>query len=243
MELHPVQGQLAVREAHHHAVGRARGDLELGRDRLRHHGQRVVARRRHRGGDPGEDARALMGQLAGAPVHELRSMRHRRPEVLAQRLMAQAHPEHRHLLRGAGPDHLERAPCGARVPGAGGDQHPVHARQIHAAVGRLRHLVVAHHDRLGAHLLEIADDRVHEAVVVVDHQDPCRAVLTLSCRHCRARLRCCCRDRDCPGRCPHRRWVRRWAPPRAPRSATRSGWGTPTGSATASPPARRRPRS
>src|SRR5665647_2667000 len=68
---------------------------------------------------------------------------------------------------GAVPDHLEALPGRTRRPGPGGDQHAVVPRPL----GNARHGVVAHHDRGRPELVEVADDRVDERVVVVDDED------------------------------------------------------------------------
>src|SRR5665647_3221694 len=88
-------------------------------------------------------------------------------ERLAERLVPQAHPEHRLPRVGAVPDHLEALPRRTRRPGPGGDQHAVVPRPL----GNARHGVVAHHDRGRPELVEVADDRVDERVVVVDDED------------------------------------------------------------------------
>ena len=60
------------------------------------------------------------------------------------------------------------APASAGVPGPGETSTP--SNPARSSTGG--HGVVADHDRLGTQLVQVADDRVDERVVVVDHEDP-----------------------------------------------------------------------
>src|SRR5699024_8399090 len=114
-----------------------------------------------------EDAGSRVLDHAGATVHQLRGVLDARPEVLAQCLVPQAHPEHRQPVVGAGPDHLEAASGRVGVARAGGDPRRVDAVARHAAGGTRGAVGVAPPVRLRPQVVEVAHDRVGEAVVVV----------------------------------------------------------------------------
>ena len=100
MELHAFQGPGPVAQAHHHPVVGPGRDLRHVGDAVAGHDQRMVA-----GGGEGlrqaaEDRLAVVVDLRGLAVHELRRAHHLPAEGLAQGLVAEAHPEERDPARG-----------------------------------------------------------------------------------------------------------------------------------------------
>ncbi len=93
MELHALDGELAVGEAHDLALGGLGGDLEVAREGLPAHQQRVVAGGLEAIGEPGEDALAPVADGARLPVHDPVGADDLAAEGLADGLVAEAHPE------------------------------------------------------------------------------------------------------------------------------------------------------
>ena len=93
VELHALDGELAVGEAHDLALGGLGGDLEVGREGLPAHQQRVVAGGLEAIGEPGEDALAPVADGARLPVHDPVGADDLAAEGLADGLVAEAHPE------------------------------------------------------------------------------------------------------------------------------------------------------
>ena len=102
-----------------------------------------------------------LGRLA---VHRLAA--HDRAAVGGgERLVAEAHAEHRHAALAVPADRLLREPRLLRRARAGRDDHP-----IGAPLEQLGQ-VVPHHVHVGPQLAQVLDEVVGERVVVVDDQD------------------------------------------------------------------------
>src|SRR5690606_19949959 len=84
---------------------------------------------------------------------------------LPERLVPEAHPEHRDPVLGARRDDVEARAGALGRPGPRRDEDAVDVARVGGDV------VVALDDGGGAELLEVPDDRPHEAVVVVDDED------------------------------------------------------------------------
>jgi len=89
-------------------------------------------------------------------------------EVLADRLVAEAHAEQRAFLGGAGGDQVEADTRLVRRAGAGRDQEAL--RTAGEGFGRGQR-IVAHHFHLGAQFHDVMDQVPGEAVVIVDDED------------------------------------------------------------------------
>src|SRR4051812_25158031 len=96
MELHALDGQRAVANAHDLAVFGPRGDLQLGRTARALDRKRMVARRLVWAGQPCENAMALVVDARNLAVHERLRMHDAAAERLADRLVAEAHAQDRH---------------------------------------------------------------------------------------------------------------------------------------------------
>ena len=97
----------------------------------------------------------------------------------AERLVAEAHAEHRLLALGAGLDHRHRDPGLLGRARAGRDAARRRSRRPSSGATASLRTTVA----LRAELLEVADDREDEAVVVVDDEDAGHAVMVHRRRH------------------------------------------------------------
>ena len=75
-------------------------------------------------GQPGQDAVALVHDLAGLAVQQLRGAHDHGAEGLGDRLVAQADTEDRRARLGRGPHHRHGHAGAGRRAGAGGEQHP-----------------------------------------------------------------------------------------------------------------------
>ena len=118
MELHALERQLAVAQAHDHVAG-ARRHLELVRQPLGAHDERVVAADHERGFEAREDRPAVVLGLGGLAVHRL-AAHHRPAELGGERLVAEADAEHRHARLGVAADRLaSRGPASSGVQGPG----------------------------------------------------------------------------------------------------------------------------
>ena len=93
MELHPEQGQGAVRKAHHGPVlGHAVHLIVLRQGLLPDH-ERVIPGHVELPGQPGEEAGAVVVDPGDLAVHGAHAFLHRGPGAVAQHLVAQAHPQ------------------------------------------------------------------------------------------------------------------------------------------------------
>ena len=172
MELHPLDGELAVAQTHQlAAIDRPGGGDQALRETLIHHQAVVPCRgegRRH----AGEDAMPVVTDLGGLAMHEPGSALDHPAEGLADRLVPQAHPEQGRAALRCGTDQLQadaRLGRGART----GRNH-----QMVRLLGHDRGdgaLVIAVDLHRGAQLPEILDEVVSEAVVIVDDDDHGRA--------------------------------------------------------------------
>ena len=115
VELHALDVVMAVAHAHHRAVVSGGRDGELGGDRVGDEGQRVVARPGQRRRQAGEHTAAVVGDLRRLAVHQRRRPGDRGAVGVADRLMAEAHAEHRDVPRRRTPARRRR---GSRRPRA-----------------------------------------------------------------------------------------------------------------------------
>ena len=177
VELHAFDGQVPVAESHDDAsAGAARHD-ERRRHGLGHHGQRVVAGGDERVGEPRIERPAVVVDERGHPVHELGGVIDCCTERRRDGLVTEAHPEEWDAAIRGRKDRGDRrtgASWGAR---AGRDEHPVVAGDPLGCFGR-RDRVGLDEDGVGPELVKVPDERVDEAVVVVDDEDPGHSTVT-----------------------------------------------------------------
>ena len=175
VELHAPQRAGAVLEPHHDVVVRPRRHAQVRGHRA--DGQRVVAHGREALRDAVEQAAPVVVDRAQPAVHHLRRVLDRPARDVGERLVAEAHAEHRDV--GA----LERVQRDADValvlgpPGARRDHDVVEAQRLELLP---RQLVVAHDDRLAAvDLAQQVEEVEGEGVVVVDQERAHGRIYTL----------------------------------------------------------------
>ena len=172
MELHAMHGIALVLQAHDHAVGRLRGDLELvGQARALDH-QRMIARGGEVLRDAGEHALAGVMHLRQLAMHQGRRAHHAAAIDLADGLMAEADAEDRHRRPGA-LDQLEADAGPVGIARAGRQHDGLRRLGQHLIDGDL---VVAVDARRRAQFAEEMDEVVGEAVVIIDQRQHRRGV-------------------------------------------------------------------
>ena len=167
MELDPPDGKGAVPQAHDLALLGLGGDLQVLREGGALHEERMVAGAREPLGKAPEQIGVSVPDRRGLAVHQPACADHVAPEVLPDRLVAEAYPEDG-PAPGEGLDDVERHAGIAR--GA-------RARRKKDAVGIERQrlldgdLVVAEDPLLHAQLAEILDQVVGEGIEVIDDEE------------------------------------------------------------------------
>ena len=166
VELHAVDRQLAVAHAHDLAGLVPGAALERRRQR-RIDDQRVVARRRERLGQAGEETPSVVADAIGLTMHHGVGTLHRGAEGDSDALVAQAHAQHRHAALGEEADRLNRHPRLGRCTGAGRDQQVGRPCSLDL---RDADLVVARDCNLGAQCPQQLHQVVGKRIVVVDDE-------------------------------------------------------------------------
>lgn len=153
--------------AHQESVGRPGGGLEVAGEIL--DDQRVVANRRERRRNAGEEFGTVVVDEGHAAVHRFGREHHLAPEQLAQPLVAEAHAEHGEFgfPDDAGTDPEVAFPV--RPAGAGGDDDVV---EVGPGDRTPLHVVVHDRRRFPVHLGQQGEQVVGEGVVIVDQQRP-----------------------------------------------------------------------
>ena len=167
MELHAVNRQRLVAQAHDDVAGLGR-DVEILGEALAVDDQRMIARRLEGRGHVLEHALVLVFDARQLAVHRLRRAHHLAAEHLTDRLVAEADAQQRHLLLGGGADEIHADAGLVRRAGAG-REHDAGGLQRHGLVDR--DLVVAMHDALRAEIAQKVDEVVGEAVVIIDQEN------------------------------------------------------------------------
>ena len=141
----------------------------LGGQRRRVDRQRVVAGRRQRRRQAGEHAPPCGRSCDVLPCISSVRADDRRAVDVADRLVAEAHAEHRRAAGGERRDGAQMIPASSGRPGPGESSTPSGSRATRLVDGEG---VVAVDDRLGAELAEVLDEVEDEAVVAVEHEHP-----------------------------------------------------------------------
>lgn len=177
VELHAEQRQIAMRQRHHRSVLGPGGHDDLGGQIGCRKGEGMVSTRLERRGDAGEQGRPVVRDLRDHAVHEFGRCGDRSPERLADRLMPEAHTERRCVQPRGDPHRVERGAGIGRGTWSGREhqrvilgQHPLEAFGIDG--------IGLDHHGVGAELTQVSDECVHEAVVVVDHENSCHSTST-----------------------------------------------------------------
>src|SRR5208282_1717461 len=114
MELHALEREFAMPQSHDYpvpiAIATGGRDLQLVRQVLLLHNQRVIARSSHRRRDAAEDGLAVVLDGAGLAVHQRASADDLPAESLADGLVAEAHAQHRGAP-GKMPDQFDADAC------------------------------------------------------------------------------------------------------------------------------------
>ena len=172
MELHRIHRLVAMLDAlHDMIVLRPRGHHQLVRHGIRFDSQGMVARGGHRIGHAVEDLIVDMLHQTGLAMHDGRRVAHCGTEHFGQCLHAEAHAEHRLVLRRAQANHVLTSAGFRWSARTGGNQHTVVVVD-HARGGRVDR-IVTYHGHCGTKRLHIADNRVNERIVVVHDQNTC----------------------------------------------------------------------
>ena len=169
VELHALDVELAVAQAHDHAVVGAGGDLEHVGDRVGVDDERVVAGGLERVGEPGEHAGALVVDLRGLAVHDRRRPHDVAAVDLADALVAEAD------ARGSGTRPAKVVMTSLDRPASSGRPGPGLMSTASGARASMSSSVKASlrcTTGLGPQLTEVLDEVVDERVVVVDDEDP-----------------------------------------------------------------------
>src|SRR3989344_3895959 len=167
VELNAVDRPRLVLDAHDLAVLGPSRDLQNLRQMVRFDGKAVVAGGRERGFQPREDTRVRVMDETGFPMHEGAGANDFAAKRLADRLMAEADAEDWQGFRRmadeseADPGFIWRTRPGRQQDGL----RPQAQRLIDGD------RIIAMDNRLRPQLVEIVDEVVGEAVVVIDHQD------------------------------------------------------------------------
>ena len=134
----------------------------------------MVARGGERVGQTRENALAGVVDDAGLAVQEFGCPVDGGAECGADRLVSEAHPEKWRLGRGTRRDQVHRRACALRCAGAGAQQNAVElgrCRRDGVGPGEVRIVVAPDHGPC-SQLSEVLDQVEHEAVVVVDDENP-----------------------------------------------------------------------
>jgi len=105
MELHALHHERPVTDPHDLALGRTRSDLDLRWKRFRRGDERMVTTHLTRLGQPGKQPASIMIDCRGLTVHQTARPHDLASKHLHNRLMSEAHPEHRDRS-GEGADHV-----------------------------------------------------------------------------------------------------------------------------------------
>src|SRR5580704_10369392 len=176
MELHAVDGQRLVAQAHDDVAGLGR-DFEVLRKAGAVDDQRMIARCLEGRGHVLEHALALVLDAGKLAVHGGGRAHHLAAEHLADRLMAEADAEQRHLRLGRGPDEIH-ADAGFVGRARTRRQHDAGGPERHRLVDR--DLVVAMHDTSRTQVAQEVDEVVGEAVVIIDQEQHLTFVLLIA---------------------------------------------------------------
>ena len=117
MKLNALDLHLAVAQAHDKSIGRGGGNFEAGGQALALHDQGMVASGLERIGQAFKNGPAVVMDLAGLAMHQLRRPDNFSAESLADGLMTEAHSQNRNTS-GQLINHLQADPCFARSLGS-----------------------------------------------------------------------------------------------------------------------------
>ena len=167
VELHSVDGRVAMTERHHHIAG-TRGDRDVAGQRPLVDHQRVVSRRGHGIGQVLEEAGSVMGDHTDLAVDRLRSALHDCVNGQTNGLVTEAHAQERQARLDAG---LHQRDADPGVLGAARTRREENPGQPEP--GRIGHgdVIIAAHNGVDSELLQVLDEVVHKGVVVVDDEN------------------------------------------------------------------------
>src|SRR5689334_1894985 len=176
MELHAFHRKMTMAQAHDYARSVCfmclRADLQLFRQTLFRHNERVIAGCRHRLRRVLEQRFAIMLDLAGFTVHKLFGPYNISAERRPNRLVSQTNTQNR-LLAGKMLDQINADPGHLRRTWAGRDKNMAGLHGLHV---QWSDLIVAPDLNLLAELSQILDQVVSKGIVVVEnehHTMPC----------------------------------------------------------------------
>jgi len=167
MKLNALDLHLPVAEAHDKSVGRGGGDFEAGGQALALHDQRMVTSGLERIGQAFENGPAVVMDLAGLAMHQLRRPDDLAAESLPDGLMAKAHSQDGYTS-GQLFNHFQTDPCFVGSFRPGRDDNRIGQFLLDFIHSRL---IVSDHSHLGAQFSQILDQVVSKGIVVVDYED------------------------------------------------------------------------
>src|SRR5439155_21418642 len=167
MELHAVDRELAMRNAHDEAFIGLRAERKLVRQAVAIDYQRMIARRLERRIDAAEHPGAAVPDLGELAVHRHRRAHDLSAERLADCLVTEAYAENRNALRGL-VDQIETDARLVRRAGTRREHNRIRVGGEHVGACEL---VVAMHGYLRPQPAEIMDEVEGEAVVIIDQDD------------------------------------------------------------------------
>lgn len=168
VELHSLDREVSVGQAHHDSGVGTCGDPKALRDAGFGDRQRVIPRRGERRGQAREHSGPVVMNPAGLAVPQLRSSLHRRAVVLGDDLMPEADPQDRRLPGEPLDDGVTRGRL-SRCTGTGRQQDAVEVGTVQFLDGDV--IGLTNRDRR-AQRRQIVDDRVDERVPAVHDQNP-----------------------------------------------------------------------
>ncbi len=179
MKLHTLNRALAMPQAHQQAARRARGRFQAFGERVFWNKQAVIAADLERGGEPIEEASAVVLDQLLVSMNRF-GLDDLSAEVLGDRLMPQADTEDGEIV-GSRSQALHRRARASRASGAGADHETRRASRADRSPIRA---VRAHDFDLNFELLEELHEVEGEGIAVIEDQNHCPqdALRALRCK-------------------------------------------------------------
>ncbi|AEM40449.1 hypothetical protein KVU_0610 [Ketogulonicigenium vulgare WSH-001] len=167
VELHAVNGKVAVLHAHDRAIRQPGRHFQLGRQAFAVDHQRMIARRLERRGQARKHTFAVMVNVGDFAVHDLVAAHHGAAKGLTDGLMPQTDAQQggAGFRRRSGQCKADARMIGVR--GAGRQRDCIRV-QRHGLLHIQR--IIAMHDHIGVQLAKIMHEIIGKAVIVIDKQ-------------------------------------------------------------------------
>src|SRR5688572_4655924 len=165
MKLNAFDRILSMAQAHHHAFGRLRADLEAGRH-VRHH-QRMVSSRGETLRQAFEDGLRIVKDRTRLAMHERGSSNDLSTEDFTDGLVAKADSEDRDALM----ETLDHVFGNAGIVRSARARRNDNVRRLERLDLIESYAIVAEHAQLVSHLTQVLHKVVGEGIVVINHDD------------------------------------------------------------------------